>query len=66
LTKSLTSGPRISKSSNSSSSSSSEILLAKLRSDFVVKSESSIFNSWQTLRSKSPSIFLFPPSIKFK
>ena len=44
----------------------SEIVFCKLRSVFDVRSDSSIFNFSQTLNSKSPSIFLFPLSIKFK
>lgn len=66
LTKSLTSGPKISKSSNKLSSKISEIVFCKLRSVFDVKSDSSIFNFSQTFNSRSPSIFLFPLSIKFK
>jgi len=48
-TRSLTSGPRISKSSNNLSSKISEIVFSKLISDFEVKSESWIFNLSQTL-----------------
>ena len=66
LTKSFTSGPTISKSSKISSPSNSVILFSKLISALLVKSESSILNSLQILIIKSPSIFLFPPSIKFK
>ena len=32
----------------------------------AVKSDNSIFNSWQTFKSKSPSILRLPPSIRFK
>ena len=36
------------------------------KSDLFVKSVNSIFNSSQTFKRRSPSIFLFPLSIKFK
>ena len=41
-------------------------LKGKFKSDFFVRSEISIFNSWQIFKSKSASIFLFPPSIKVR
>ena len=66
LTKSFTSGPKISKSSNNVSSKISEIVFCKLISVLDVRSDKLIFNFSQTNKSKSPSIFLFPLSIKFK
>ena len=42
----------------------SDMSFAKFRSDFVVRSDKPIFSSSQTFSKRSPSIFLFPPSIK--
>ena len=66
LTRSLTSGPKISKSSNSWSSKISEIVFCKLMSVFEVRSDSSILSFSQTFNNKSPSILRLPLSIKFK
>ena len=65
-TRSFTSGPKISRSSNNLSSSISDKVFSKLISVFDVNCESSILSFSQIFNSKSPSIFLFPPSIKFK
>ena len=65
-TKSFTSGPKISRSSNNSSLKSSDMLFSRFTSDLLVKSETLIFNSLQILITKLLSIFLFPLSIKFK
>ena len=66
LTKSLTSGPRMSRSSNNWSSKSSDISFSKFISLLLVRSDNSTLNSLLILIKRSPSIFLFPPSIKFK
>ena len=66
LTKSFTSGPKISKSSNRLSSKISETVFCKLTSALDVRSDNWIFRISQTFNSKSPSIFLFPLSIRFR
>ena len=63
LTKSLTSGPKISRSSNKLSSKISEIVFCKLISVFDVRSDNSILSFSHTFKSRSPSIFLLPLSI---
>jgi hypothetical protein len=66
LTRSFTSGAKISKSSNNLSSNISEIVFSKFMSDFAFKCERSILSLSHIFNNKSPSIFLLPASIKFK